>query len=124
MHPFGYPFHSAVAADSGFVGLSPLDRADASRPAAGRGGRGLRGGEGARPTRLCWIHLAASRGYPLAPEYQRDRYRAATVMERFPSEIRRLSTPCDALPPGKRRRRYCRISEGTCSALRLQVWVW
>jgi predicted nucleic acid-binding protein len=43
-------------------GAVPLDRAGRPRPAAGRGGRGLRAGEGARPTRLRWRHLWLSQG--------------------------------------------------------------
>src|ERR1035441_10168206 len=54
-------------------GAVPLDRAGRPRPAAGSGGRGLRAGEGARPTRLRRRHLAESRGYPLLDEIGADR---------------------------------------------------
>jgi hypothetical protein len=47
---------------------APLDRAGRLVPLAPGGGRGLRAGEGARPTRVRWRHPAESRGYPLARE--------------------------------------------------------
>src|ERR1039457_859817 len=57
--PFTQPF--ALPAVGGAV---PLARAGAPRPPAGRGGRGLRAGEGARPTPLRSRPQAESSRYP------------------------------------------------------------
>ena len=61
--PFWHPFHSAIRAAGGWWGGPPGPRGT-PRPAAGRGGRGLRAGEGARPTRLRWRPRAESSRYP------------------------------------------------------------
>src|ERR1017187_522151 len=60
---FGIPFTQPFALPA-VGGAVPLDRAGRPRPDAGRGGRGLRAGEGARPTRLRWRPRAESSRYP------------------------------------------------------------
>src|ERR1039457_6620830 len=72
MRRSGYPFHSAMSAESGWWGGPPGPRGtppSPPRPAAGGGGGAPRAGGGTHPTQLCWRRLAESRGYPLAAKW-------------------------------------------------------
>src|ERR1017187_9617329 len=88
---FGIPFTQPFALPA-VGGAVPLDRAGRPRPAAGRGGRGLRAGEGARPTLPRWRHLAESWGYP-PPSY-----RISRSLPIRPTRSLKAFAPTEALP--------------------------